>query len=316
MIRAVRAELRKLLGPVLLCVTIVVMLFSVFFGVMSHETANMQLQTARDQLDWLTTDPPSPEEMGMTPGPEYEESLAQQMIDTEGFLREVEENVALARATQSPLGAGGLAAGLMSSALGIFALLILAGFHVAGEWSRNSIKEVLVQNSRRAQLVVAKLVSLWIAGLWLLVASWVAFVLWGLVSQHVYPIAVASSPEAVGWSLALLSRAPLVILAVAALGVLAGVLVRSPIGALSASALTVVGAALVGGSVQVLTKYSPAVWIADWMGFESRQYVVYFLWLRKVRQVNELWMGLALACLTLVVTAAAVVLMKRRDALS
>jgi hypothetical protein len=316
MIRAVRAELRKLRGPVLLCVTIVVMLFSVFFGVMSHETASTQLQSARHQLEWLATDSLSPEDMGMTPGPEFEEPVAQQKSDAERWLKEVERDVALARATQSPLGAGGLAAGLMGSALGIFALLVLAGFHVAGEWSRNSIKEVLVQTSRRAQLVVAKLVSLWIAGMWLLVASWVAFALWGLVSRRVFPIPVASSPEAVGWSLALLAKAPLVILAVAALGVLAGVLVRSPIGALSASMLAVVGAALVGGSVQVLTKYSPAVWIADWMGFETRQYLVYFLWLRKVRQVNELFMALALACLVLIITAAAVVIMKRRDALN
>jgi hypothetical protein len=316
MIRAVRAELHKLWGPLLLCVTIVVMLFSVFFGVLCHSTASTQLQNTRYQLEVWTTNPPTPQQLGMTAGPDYERAVADELANSQDWLKEVEKGVSLARATQRPLGAGGLAAGLMSSAFGIFALLVLAGFHVAGEWGRNSIKEVVVQNSRRAQLVVAKLVSLWIAGIWLLVASWVTFILWGLVSQHVFPIAVQSSPEALEWSLSLVARAPLVILAVAALGMLAGVLVRSAMGAMSASVVAVVFTAFVGGSVQVFTKYSPAVWIAEWMGFETREYMVYFLWLRKLGEVSELGAGLALAGLSLVTTAVAVLVMKRRDALS
>jgi ABC-type transport system involved in multi-copper enzyme maturation permease subunit len=319
MIRGVRAELRKLRGPMLITTTIVVMLISVFYGVGLQGGASGQLQNALNNLE-ATAYVPTPEEMGMTAGPQYDEALAemqaQMEIDNARWVEEIKSGVALARATQQPLGAAGLAAAVSTSALGVFALLIFAAFHVAGEWSRNSIKEVLVQHSGRTRLVVAKVVSTWIAGLWLLFASWVALALWGLISVHAFPLQVDASSDAVGWSLSLLARAPLVILAVAALGVLTGVLLRNALSALSASAVVVLFAAIVAGVVEAITEYSPAVWIAEWMHFQSRPYFSYFVWMESSGQVSQTKAGLFLGGLVLAITAAAVAIMKRRNALS
>lgn len=68
--------------------------------------------------------------------------------------------------------------------------------------------------------------------------------------------------------------------------------------------------------IRALTKFSPTVWIAEWMGFESRQYFMYFLWLRKVREINLTTTGLLLAGVAALCALIAVVVMKRRDAIA
>ncbi len=319
MIRGVRAELRKFRGPMFVTTTIVVMLISVFYGIGLQGGASGQLEAALNNLETMNY-VPTPEDMGLTAGPEYDEALAQMQAQMEAenarWVEEVKSSVNLARATQQPLGAAGLAAAVSTSALGVFALLIFAAFHVAGEWSRNSIKEVLVQHSGRARLVVAKVVSTWIAGLWLMFASWVALMLWGLISVHAFPLQVDAAPEAVGWSLSLLARAPLVIMAVATLGVSTGVLLRNALSALSASAVVVLFAAIVAGVVEQITKYSPAVWIAEWMQFRPRPLFSYFIWMESSGQVSQARAGLFLGGLIVATTAVTVAIMKRRNALS
>ncbi len=311
MIRALRGELRKLWGPMGIVVTIFVILFSIFYAIMAQETAHTNLQSAQYELEQLETNPPSPDEISIE-GFTYEETLAQWKKDAKDWMG----RLGLAAATQHPLGAGGFAASAMGSAMGVFALLFLAAFHVAGEWNRKSIKEVLVSHSGRARFVVVKVVSLWIAGVWLLLVSWVALLLWGLISQHVFPIPAEAPSDAVSWSLLLLAKVPLVILATVTLGVLAGVLLRNPIGALSGSVLAIICAAFVGPAIHPLTKYLPPVWIADWMGFVERDDLIYFLWLKSLGHSSVTTAGLALLGLAVVCTAAAAFIMRRRNVLS
>ncbi len=316
MIRLVRSEIRKVCGPLLLWVTMAMAIGAVVVAVMSHETSSSDLKWAQENArSWENGQSPTPEEVGMVAGAEYDQWVADSKQDAQRYYLEAKSGSAIARSTQSPLGAGGLAAATVGSALGAFALLLLAGFHVSGEWSRNSIKETMLQSGRRVQFIVAKLVSLWLVGLWLLLVSWVVLVLWGLVSQHVFPIPADHSSEAVGWSLALIAKAPLTILLVASLGVVAGILMRNPIGSLALSTFAVLVTAFLPTVNSTLAKLSPPVWIADWMDFRQRDFLVYFWWLRKVRDVSLTYTGLAMIALVCVSMVVAAVVMKRRDVL-
>ncbi len=178
----------------------------------------------------------------------------------------------------SPTGIGRVAAGLVASIPGLVAILILAGGHVAGEWSGRTLKSLLLQDGRRWRWVSGKIASLWLAGVGIELVLWGALALWTVALRRWWP-----SPGHLGLARGLELALPdvgrsLVVLAVfAALGTLAAILTHSMLGTLLG------GMFVIGGSIAMsniaFTRELPSYWLVGWMRFRAPGTgVSYALW--------------------------------------
>jgi ABC-type transport system involved in multi-copper enzyme maturation permease subunit len=172
----------------------------------------------------------------------------------------------------NPLAAGAEAAGLMASLPGALALALLAGAHIGGEWSGRTLKNVLAQHGRRWQVLAAKLVSLWLAGVALIAVCWAALVIAGpvLIRLDHLPAAHQTAAHALGLAAAQTGRALLVLAVFAAIGLLAGVVTRGSIGTTAAAAGAVI-CLLVLATLPGVARWTPATWVQAWMGFPAGQ---------------------------------------------
>src|SRR5204862_7274841 len=109
----------------------------------------------------------------------------------------------------------------------------LAAGHVGNEWGGKTIKQVFVQEGRRWRVLLARLVSLWLLGVVLLVVLWAALAMLAPVFASAYHLGVpgVSWSAALGLSLHVGWRSLLVLAAFAALGVLSAVVTRNTLGA-------------------------------------------------------------------------------------
>jgi ABC-type transport system involved in multi-copper enzyme maturation permease subunit len=168
----------------------------------------------------------------------------------------------------SPTGIGRVAAGLMASLPGLFALLVLGGGHVAGEWSGRTLKSVLLQDGRRWRWLGGKIASLWVVGVALELALWAALALWTFALRRWWPPAGhLGLTQGLHVALPDIARSLLVLALFAALATLAAVLTRSMLG-------TVLGGTFVlGGSMALsniaFTRELPSYWVTGWMRFHA-----------------------------------------------
>jgi ABC-type transport system involved in multi-copper enzyme maturation permease subunit len=169
---------------------------------------------------------------------------------------------------QTPAGIGKAAADEMASLVGAVVMLFLAGAHVAGEWSGRTLKTVLTAESRRWRILLAKVMSLWIAGVATLAGMWVLLAGFSLFLIHAWrlpgrPVAAAAlrfaGPD--------LLRATVVLGVFAVLGLCAAVVTRSMLGTVVAGML-VLGLAMELVNISAVTRFSPAYWIDGWMRFQ------------------------------------------------
>jgi hypothetical protein len=171
-----------------------------------------------------------------------------------------------------PVAAGAEAAGLMASLPGALALALLSGGHVGGEWSGRTMKNLLTQHGRRWQVLGAKLVSLWLAGVGLMAACWAALAVAGpLISRSDHlPEPDQSLLGALTLAGSQGGRALLVLAVFAAIGLLAGVLTRNTIGTTTTTAGVFV-IMLVVTALPGFGRWTPATWVQGWMGFPVGQ---------------------------------------------
>jgi ABC-type transport system involved in multi-copper enzyme maturation permease subunit len=167
-----------------------------------------------------------------------------------------------------PVAAGAEAAGLMASLPGALIVALLAGGHLGGEWSGRTIKNRLTQNGHRWQFLAAKLVSLWLAALAVLVTCWAALAMSGplIVRLNHLPAAQLSIATTAGTAGSQLARALLVLTVFASIGLLAATITRGSIGTMSVTAGSVV-AMIVLTRIPGVANWTPAVWVQGWMGF-------------------------------------------------
>ena len=172
----------------------------------------------------------------------------------------------------NPLAAGAEAAGLMASLPGALALALLAGAHIGGEWSGRTMKNLLTQQGHRWRVLAAKLVSLWLAGVGLIAACWLALAAAGPVLVRVdhLPAAHESAARALGLAGSQAARALLVLAVFAAIGLLAAVATRGTIGATAATAVAII-AMLIAASLPGTGRWTPATWVQEWMRFPAGQ---------------------------------------------
>ncbi|MCH5676822.1 ABC transporter permease subunit [Streptomyces gilvus] len=263
--RLLRAELRKLNRPLLWGVTFAAALFTVLLAVGGTDNARHDVLTSVRRI-------PSCGALGMQPGAACTDARAKVGIEnTEDYVQSLANEVHVA-AQLDPVAAGAEAAGLMASLPGALALALLAGGHIGGEWSGRTLKNVLTQVGHRWRVLAAKLVSLWLAGVWLIAACWAALAVAGPVLTRTQHLANPhqSLAGAASWAGSQAARSLLVLAAFAAVGVLAAVLTRGTIGTMATAAGLFV-AMLVAASLPGVGRWSPATWVQGWMGFAVGQ---------------------------------------------
>lgn len=185
-------------------------------------------------------------------------------------LRQIEAEPVQVAGQLAPAAAGAEAAGLIASLPGALAIALLAGAHVGGEWSGRTMKSLLTQHGRRWQVLVAKLVSLWLAGLGLIAACWLALALAGPVLAGVNHLPGPHQTVIHGLSLSgsQVARALLVLAVFAVIGLLAAVITRGTVGTIAATAGAVI-AMLAVAALPGAGPWTPATWVASWMGFPA-----------------------------------------------
>jgi ABC-type transport system involved in multi-copper enzyme maturation permease subunit len=259
--RLLAAELRKLRRPLAVWTVLAVVVLMGLFAWGSTKYASDQLQRTRFIGQGIG---PSCNDLGLQPGPACDKRL-------ELFLKNtIAQNLADIRASAqvlSPPGAGRLAAGMMASLVGAVVLLLLAGGHVGQEWSGRTLKQILVQEGRRWRILAAKLVSLWIAGIVLILVAWLALAAILPILSAVYPLHVSIHVgAALAGSLHEVARASLVVAVFAALGLLTAAITRNTLGAFFLAFAFVVGSMILAGFPRV-ARFTLAYWVAGWMRF-------------------------------------------------
>jgi ABC-type transport system involved in multi-copper enzyme maturation permease subunit len=168
--------------------------------------------------------------------------------------------------------------GLLASLPGALAIALLAGGHFGGEWSGRTMKNLLTQHGHRGPVLAAKLASLWLAGVALLAACWLALAAAGPVLTRLDHLPAAHQPLSRALSLAgsQVGRALLVLAVFAAIGLLAATLTRNTIGTMATTAGIFI-AMLLAASWPGLGRWSPATWVQSWMRFPAGLASVTFL---------------------------------------
>lgn len=260
--RLLRAELRTLNRPLLWAVLLGSALFCVLLAVGGSGNAVADARAGARASSCAELDLPA--------GPVCAAAQAAGRARPDRARTESAATQAQVAAQLNPVAAGAEAAGLLASLPGALALALLAGGHVGGEWSGRTVKNLLAQHGRRAQVLGAKLVSLWLAGAGLVAGCWLALAAAGpvLVRARHLPDPHQSLGHAAAWAGSQAARSLLVLAAFAAIGVLAAVLTRNTIGTMASAAAAFVGM-LVLAALPGLGRWTPATWVQGWMGFPA-----------------------------------------------
>lgn len=149
---------------------------------------------------------------------------------------------------------------------------------VAELTARRAQVRVVLRHGRRWPVLAAKLASLWLAGVALLAACWLALAAAGPVLSQLdqLPAAHQSLAQALSLAAPQVGRALLVLAMFAAIGLLSATLTRNTIGTMATTAGIFVGMLLVA-SWPGVGRWSPATWVQSWMRFPAGLGSVTFL---------------------------------------
>jgi ABC-type transport system involved in multi-copper enzyme maturation permease subunit len=277
-------------------------------GMFDYQQINSfaQQTTSQNQIVFGGPIPTSCDQLGLPPGPECDQELAQIKRDfclsngvaeaaecdrllaeqtaeqrgaDEAYRRELAAGVTRAKVFAGPVGSGAMAGGLLASIFGAVAILMLAAGHVGNEWSGRTIKQVFTQEGRRWRVLAAKIVSLWLAAVGLLLVTWVGLI---IVGQAALAWANLTGPgptlsAAVRMTVPVVTRAFLVFLVFTALGVAAAVVTRNTLGSFFLGFAVVIASLILTGS-KAAVKYTLGYWVAGWMGFHNNGYIMNNVW--------------------------------------
>lgn len=175
---------------------------------------------------------------------------------------------------QHPLGAVGWTFGWLATAPGLIAVLLLAAFFTAGEWSRGTAVPLLLQEQRLWRLLSAKAVVLW---LWsLLAAAATSLGVWLLAVAHTrraFPLYRSVTEDEVLFFAVQRSGIGVLVLGVACTAaVTLAAAVRMPL------RTVLVGVLLLAGVTLPVTPWLPGPVVADGLGLSSGRNVYDHLW--------------------------------------
>jgi ABC-type transport system involved in multi-copper enzyme maturation permease subunit len=302
--RLLRAELRKLRRPLVAwtCLALVVLIGIVDWqqirGVsdqarFSIQTVGGPIPTSCEQIGV----PPGPEcdsqlaqmravfcqDNGVPTGPQCDQILAEQAAEEQraeaDYRRQVAAQIRTAKAFAGPIGSGAMAGGLLASLFGAVAILLLAAGHVGNEWSGRTIKQVFTQEGRRWRVLAAKIVSLWLMAVGLLVVAWIGLAVVGqlaLASSNL-PGPNPTTSASLRMTGPVVGRALLVFLVFTVLGVVAASITRNTLGSFFLGFAVVIGSLILTAS-KATARYNLGYWVAGWMGFHNDGLLTNNLW--------------------------------------
>jgi ABC-type transport system involved in multi-copper enzyme maturation permease subunit len=277
-----RAEFTKLRRPLTLGVALLAVAASVMFawqGVMN---------AARAPSSPTLPTTPTCRDFTLPPGPLCDQAVAvheqinayqhQRLATLPSTRHNARQSDALP--VEQPIGAGKVALGFMASLPGALLILMLAAGHVANEWNDRTIRVLLSQEGRRWRILAAKLVSLWVVALAIMLLDWVTLAALSPILKAAYPLAAPGLSWSAGWTsvAADAARTPLILAAFAVLGVAAGVIIRNALGAFALAGSFVVASLAAAGNIAAVAPWTLAYWVSGWMQFQPHGYVIYHFW--------------------------------------
>jgi ABC-type transport system involved in multi-copper enzyme maturation permease subunit len=188
--------------------------------------------------------------------------------------------LATRRLTQ-PGEVGHVAAGMLASLPGLLLIAMTAGGHWGGEWGSHTIRQLLCREGRRGRVLLAKWLSIWIAGVATLAACYLVLAIAAplIAASAQLPAVHAGLFAGIGSSLAAAGRAVVVLGLFAAIGTAAGTIGRGQLATMAITAGSLVLALLVAGITSV-GQLSPASFVQAWMGFGPVGYLPTNFWSR------------------------------------
>jgi hypothetical protein len=321
--RLVRAELTKLRRPLTLWVTVAAVVASLAFAWQGVRNA----AAAQDQSTTSAPAVPKCGDFGLPRGALCDRAIAvqeqitayrhQQAASQPDSRHNAHPTDALP--VENPLGAGKVATGFMASLAGALLIFLLAAAHVANEWNARTVKTLLTQEGRRWRVLAAKMASLWLASLGIVIVDWVALALLSPVLKAAYPLAGPSSSWSSAWTAvaADAARLPLVLAVFTVVGVAAGVVVRNALGAFLLAGSFLLASLLAAGNLSGVAPWTLTWWVAGWMQFRSHGFVIYHFWVDAfpgaAHPPGALIGGLGLVVVMALAGAAAVAVLHRVD---
>jgi hypothetical protein len=200
-------------------------------------------------------------------GAQCDAAIAQEAEWNAEFGSELVREHPYGAATQHPIAAAGVAAGWMSSLLGVILSAALAAVLVGGEWASGTARVRLARTPSRWRFPLATFVSVWTALLGLTAALWLSLAAAGPLLRHLYAV----PPMSVDWSPARYTgeqtaRALVILTLCAALATGVALLVRNPLGSFAVTSLLGL-AAIASSASRAAIEYSPGFWLASWMHY-------------------------------------------------
>jgi ABC-type transport system involved in multi-copper enzyme maturation permease subunit len=318
-----RAELTKLRRPLTWWIAVTAVLASLAFAWQGAKNASAAARPSASAVPR----PPTCQDFALPSGALCDDAVSVQVqIDTyhrqqAGAKPSTRHNGRPSDAlpVEQPLGAGKIALGFMASLGGAMLVLLLAAGHVGNEWDHRTIKTVLCQDGTRWRTLAAKVTSLWVAAVAILVLDWMVLAVASPILKADYPLSHPGLSWSAAWSsvAADAARAPLIIAAFAVLGVAASVIVRNALAAFALAAGIVVGSLAAAGNFPTVAPWTLAYWVSGWMQYRSHGYVIFHFWVdgypASVRPPGVLAGSIGLLGEIAVVATSAVVVFRRAD---
>ena len=203
---------------------------------------------------------------------------------------------------------GHVAAGMLASLPGLLLVAMIAGGHWGGEWGSRTIRQLLCREGRRGRVLVAKWLSIWVAGVATLLACWLVLAVGAaVIAATVEGCRLAHSAlwAGLGSSASSAGRAVVVLGVFAAVGTAAGTIGRGQLATTAVTAGSMLLALLVAG-IAGIGQLSPATFVQAWMGFGPAGYLPTNFWSRFISGGQDLGQlaGLLGVLLTAAVAAA------------
>jgi ABC-type transport system involved in multi-copper enzyme maturation permease subunit len=315
--RLVRSEMRKMRRP-LFAWTAALVVGIVTVLAWGGQSSTPQLVSESEILEGQSPTPcsayPLPDGPDCAERQQIEQRAVQKVVD------QLHAGIEEARIFRNPVYVGHMAAGLMASFLGAVALLLLTAGHIAQEWSGGTIRPLLTHEGRRWRILAAKVLSLWLVGVGLVLACWAVLAFMVPALNRAFPIPGRRISAGAAWASVLpeVLRAAVVMAAFVLLGAVAAVVTRNPLVTFFSSSGFVV-LSFVASGYRPLTRWTLTYWVSGWMGFKTQHLdpVTDHMWIRffpsGVPEPSPVLGGLGLAVFMVVCPGVALLWFQRRD---
>ncbi len=311
------SELLRLRRPLVGVVAVVLLgAILILFSVV-QAAAHRQWVRATEALELLENDPQAYcKDFDIDPSSAECEAFIREEARVQSlYRRDTIYRFPLVSAQHDPLGVGGVAAGFLTTAPGVLAMLVVSAGYTAGEWTRRTMGWLIARDPRRVRMVFVRFIVTWLIGVVLIAVVWLALLAMIPLFRALYEL--PPPPEGLDFSAFALERVmrSVAVLGVyAAIGTAASFVTRTPLAAFLVGTF-VLAAGVAVSSVVPWHRISVGYLVGGWMEFSPDNLLVDHLWVDAFpgRMTSDLSLAIGLAA-TAVAALAVASLVARRSA--